>query len=484
MDTGTPQTGDLTLKIGPLPDLQAAYSLLTAGKLDVLFLVDTTGSFGDDLPFFKADSPTIMANIKAVNSNTRFALATFRDFPFSPWGDPGDYVYKREIDLTWDTLLVENTIQGFFAGGGNDLPESQLEAIYQSITGEGVAHSTYVLPAGLKINFRPDAVKIIALWTDAAFHKSGDLPNPPGYPGASFTEVITAIESLGRRRNRALAEEFSPFAPRVVGVTFGDEIPDLIALVMATGAVAPPAGVDCDGDGTIDIPEGQPIICPGVAKGIGSAFVAVVESVIETLLPVALCKDITLTASATECSFNANINNGSYDPNGSALVITQSPPGPYEGGVTPVNLHVVNEVGLTATCTGKVTVVVPPGVCPVVETTLNPVALCKDITLTASATECSFNADINNGSYDPKGSALVITQSPPGPYGGGVNLVNLQVKNEGGLTASCTGKVTVTVPPGVCPVVTNTCDIFLNIPLIGWLLNLVLGWFFCWLGWA
>ena len=208
VDTGTPQSGDFTKKnIGPLPDLQAAYSLLTAGKVDVLFLFDTSARFDDDLPFFKADAPAIMANIKAVNSNTRFALSTFRDFPLNSWGDIGDFVYRREIDLTWDTLLVENTIQSLSAAGGGDLPGSQLEAIYQSITGEGITYSTYVLPGGSRINFRPDAVKIIALWTDAEFHKPSDAPD---YPGASFTEVIAAINSLGRRRSRDLQDKASP----------------------------------------------------------------------------------------------------------------------------------------------------------------------------------------------------------------------------------------------------------------------------------
>jgi hypothetical protein len=65
----------------------------------------------------------------------------------------------------------------------------------------------YVLPGGSRINFRPDAVKIIALWTDAEFHKPGDAPD---YPGASFTEVIAAINSLGRRRSRDLQDKASP----------------------------------------------------------------------------------------------------------------------------------------------------------------------------------------------------------------------------------------------------------------------------------
>jgi hypothetical protein len=55
---------------------------------------------------------------------------------------------------------------------------------------------------------------------------------------------------------------------------------DLEEIARATGALAPAGGVDCDGDGTIDITPGQPLICSTGAsgEGIAEAITALVEA--------------------------------------------------------------------------------------------------------------------------------------------------------------------------------------------------------------
>jgi hypothetical protein len=51
-------------------------------------------------------------------------------------------------------------------------------------------------------------------------------------------------------------------------------------------------------------------------------------------------------------------------------------------------------------------------------------------------------ASIDNGSYDPDGDPITLSQDPPGPYGPGQTLVTLTV-DDGQETDSCTGTVTV-----------------------------------------
>ncbi len=73
---------------------------------------------------------------------------------------------------------------------------------------------------------------------------------------------------------------------------------------------------------------------------------------------------------------------------------------------------------------------------------LPPVALCKDVTVSAD-TVCSASASIDNGSFDPDaGDTLIITQDPAGPYLLGVTEVELTV-SDGQLEAKCTATVTV-----------------------------------------
>src|SRR2546427_149918 len=67
---------------------------------------------------------------------------------------------------------------------------------------------------------------------------------------------------------------------------------------------------------------------------------------------------------------------------------------------------------------------------------------------------CLAEASINNGSSDPDGDAIVLVQSPPGPYPVGSRLVTLTVTDPLGLSNSCSSVVTVldTTPPAiVCP---------------------------------
>ncbi|MGA1823921.1 MAG: hypothetical protein ACMUIP_04585 [bacterium] len=84
-----------------------------------------------------------------------------------------------------------------------------------------------------------------------------------------------------------------------------------------------------------------------------------------------------------------------------------------------------------------------------------PVALCKDVTITADE-NCQGDADINNGSYDPDPvDTLVTTQLPSGPYEIGETLVRLTVADSHGETDSCSAIVTVedNTPPAIYQVI-------------------------------
>src|SRR5262249_25599735 len=65
-------------------------------------------------------------------------------------------------------------------------------------------------------------------------------------------------------------------------------------------------------------------------------------------------------AGSTGGTASANIDNGSSDPDGDPITLSQTPPGPYAVGVTNnVLLNVVDSKGATAQATANVTVITP-----------------------------------------------------------------------------------------------------------------------------
>jgi hypothetical protein len=69
-----------------------------------------------------------------------------------------------------------------------------------------------------------------------------------------------------------------------------------------------------------------------------------------------------------------------------------------------------------------------------------------------AAADCSVaSAAVDNGSYDPNGDPVTMTQTPPGPYGVGETVVTLNVTDDSGASDACTATVSVTdeVPPDI-----------------------------------
>jgi hypothetical protein len=196
------------------------HTLTTSKILDVLFLFDTTGSMGPYISNAKASASALLDKIASKFKNYRVAVANYKDFPQSPYGDSGDYVYRANQVFTSDKATAQagiNSVPG--AGGGNNVPESVYSALFNGLNGTGIGA------------WREDPAKrIIILIADAPGH------DPEPYPGGhSFGEV------------RALAT--SPALPISVhclwagtNINAGTQF-DLIAGETGGSVVASPSGI-------------------------------------------------------------------------------------------------------------------------------------------------------------------------------------------------------------------------------------------------
>lgn len=154
--------------------------------------------------------------------------------------------------------------------------------------------------------------------------------------------------------------------------------------------------------------------------------------------PVPVCADVTVNAGAS-CAANASIDNGSYDPDGDALTLTQIPPGPYPVGTSRVILLAVDTHGASDTSSAYVTVV----------DHTPPVARGKHVSVTLSHGHAHITAEqVNDASADACGiRGMTVAPDNFTCADIGDNTVTLTVDDNNGNTAAATATVTVLGAP-------------------------------------
>jgi hypothetical protein len=143
--------------------------------LDLVFLLDATGSMGDEIAEIKATVASIARRIEQLPGSTtpRFGLVAFRDL-----GD--DYV-TRSWDFTGDVGQFGINLANVTAGGGGDTPESVNAGLFQAINLPGWADNS----SGRRL-------RMIVLVGDAPPHI--DYPNDHAYPDLLQQAVAKGIK--------------------------------------------------------------------------------------------------------------------------------------------------------------------------------------------------------------------------------------------------------------------------------------------------
>ena len=198
-------------------------------RVDIMFLVDVSASYGGSIAEFKRRSVDLVRAFEASGTNVHTGLASFSDFPITPWGSPwaNDYAYRLDQALSGNGDDTAAAINRLALLTGGDVPESQLEALYQLATGAGrtVGGQPGAEIPATAVGWRDGALRVIFLATDANFHnpEPGTGVYTPGYPGASWNQTVNALKA----RNI-----------RVFGLERGFSVADVRAIVEQTnGAV-------------------------------------------------------------------------------------------------------------------------------------------------------------------------------------------------------------------------------------------------------
>lgn len=130
------------------------------GDADIVFLIDTTGSMGDEINSVVSIINAFTYVLENSSISYRLGLIQFEDYPVSPCGGGSDLPYEIHTfggeQFTADTAEFRDRIIYVrnHMGWGNDLPESHLRAINESLT----------------LDWRPNVRKFDILLTDATPH--------------------------------------------------------------------------------------------------------------------------------------------------------------------------------------------------------------------------------------------------------------------------------------------------------------------------
>jgi hypothetical protein len=154
-------------------------------RIDVIVLLDLTGSYSRQIPALRAKVNELAAAIEGSVTDMQVGLASFADYPMSPYGGSDDYPYKLDQKLTKDVEKISSAADGLARGlWGGDGPESQLKALYELAIG------------GATVGWRENAFHVVLLSTDIDFHnpEPGTAEYTPNYPGPGWSVVLKALK--------------------------------------------------------------------------------------------------------------------------------------------------------------------------------------------------------------------------------------------------------------------------------------------------
>ena len=366
---GEPARVPIKAKVAPDP-----------APVDVTFLIDNSTSMDDAIKGMFCSIERLVRELPERGLDTHFALSHYNDFQ--------DTTYERLVNLgppkesapaISEKLKLLNTLRGedeplrgalyqLATGAGLDVrnARSDNDPLNQS---DGLTADRIVAP-GQQIDWRPEGKSLRTVFVIT------DEPYENGTEGEPALESV--IAELKARGVRVIG---LPVIPRDVKPNdFEHSVARQVILrtqidtfARETGALAPKGGVDCDGGGSPDVPEGGPVVCPvderGIKREIDDTLVSVLASMVgPDRKPVRLVPHRTdgLTASVEGDAQELNLRQANDLESTAVLGCTKE----QEGEKFDVSFDVVagedrvlDTIAGVATC-GAIAAAVPPVVPP------------------------------------------------------------------------------------------------------------------------
>lgn len=189
----------------PTPEREPLTFATALRSADLMIVVDTTSSMLNAIELLRQQlSDTIVPQASMVIPDLQIGVASFQDVSTAPYGMDGDHVFEVKQALTADTKAAQDGVNALELGAGGDVPEAAIPALHALATGKGLPPylpDAAACPAGGigYACFRPDAVPIVLLVSDAEFHNGPEQENP--YKGLmtplpDYSAAIGALQAI------------------------------------------------------------------------------------------------------------------------------------------------------------------------------------------------------------------------------------------------------------------------------------------------
>ncbi|BCM90946.1 hypothetical protein IAD21_02809 [Abditibacteriota bacterium] len=111
----------------PQKPLGQVFNLPQKAKMEIVFVLDTTGSMGGLIDGAKKTIWSIVNDISAAQPKPEIKIG------FVPYRDKGDAYVTQDYDLTSDLDAAFSTLQKFSASGGGDMPEHVSAGLHDAV---------------------------------------------------------------------------------------------------------------------------------------------------------------------------------------------------------------------------------------------------------------------------------------------------------------------------------------------------------------
>ena len=141
-------------------------SIIEAGKADVVFVIDTTGSMGNEIQNVKNNIETAVSNLEENKVDIRLGLVEYRDIYADGIGSTKSYDWYTSVSS------FKSELSSLGVSGGGDTPESVVDALY----------------CARNMEYRTGVKKYIILLTDANYKNGTSVDS-----GATLTDEIKKL---------------------------------------------------------------------------------------------------------------------------------------------------------------------------------------------------------------------------------------------------------------------------------------------------